>query len=149
MPSVADLKACPLFKDFTETGLTILLGIAQEKSFPKGSPLFVESMVGDSMFIVVTGQVRLTTKKNNQEIALGELGGGDALGELSLIQQGQRLCTATALTPVSALELRAGDFQKLMAQKPQACIKLLMAVVSSFAQRVSENREVFKAVLGG
>ena len=147
--AVADaLKACPLFKGFTATGLQILAGIATERSFPKGAPLFVENMVGDSMFIVASGAVRIASKgPGGENLPLGELGPGESLGELALIQQSQRMCTATAASAVSAVELRHADFQKLLAQKPQACIKLLMGIVIQFGVKLTENRELFKALI--
>jgi CRP-like cAMP-binding protein len=142
------LRDCPLFKGFTDTGLQILAGIASERSFPKGSPLFVENMVADSMFIVAEGRVRITSRNaNGDEVPLGELAVGEWLGELSLIQQGQRMCTATAASPVTAVEIRHSDFQKLIAQKPQACLKLLMGIVTHFGQKVADNKEAFKSLL--
>ena len=148
MASVASLKACALFKGFTDTGLQIIAGIATERSFPKGVPLFVENMVADSLLILVDGKVRLTVKTNaNDEVPVGEMSAGDYLGELSLIHQGQRMCTATATAQVLAVEIRHTDFQKLLAQKPQACIKLLMGIVSMFGQKVMESREAFKSLL--
>lgn len=148
MAAVDTLKASPLFKGFTETGLQILAGIAHERAFPKGTPLFVENMLGDSAFILARGTVKLTAKNaDGEEVPIGELGSGDYLGELALIQQSQRLCTATAASEVSAVELRHSDFQKLLAQKPQACLKLLMNVVSLFGRKVSDNREAFRALL--
>lgn len=149
MASVADaLKACPLFKGFTDTGLQILAGIATERSFPKGVPLFAENMVADSMLVVASGRVRLSSKNSaGDEVGIGELSAGDWLGELSLIQQGQRMCTATALSPVTAVEIRHADFQRLLGQKPQACLKLLMGIVTQFGQKVADNKEAFKALL--
>jgi CRP/FNR family cyclic AMP-dependent transcriptional regulator len=142
------LKACPLFRGFTDTGLQIIAGISTERAFPKGVPLFVENMVGDSVLIISDGRVRLSSRApNGEEVGLGELGPGDYLGELSLIQQGQRMCTATATGQVTAVEIRHADFQKLLAQKPQACLKLLMGIVSLFGQKLVENRESFKALL--
>ncbi len=148
MAPVAALRACPLFKDFTHTGLQIIAGIATPRSFPKGAPLFVENMAADSLLIVSSGKVRLTaTSASGQQVPMGELGAGDCLGELSLIRQGQRLCTATAMLEVAAFEIRHGDFQKLFTQKPQACMKLLMGIVSLFAQKVTESRDAFKSML--
>ncbi len=142
------LKACSLFKGFTDTGLQIVAGIATERAFPKGVPLFVENMVADAMLIIIDGRVRLTTKSPaGDEVPVGELGAGDYLGELSLISQGQRLCTATATSQVTALEVRFSDFQRLLAQKPQACMKLLMGIVASFGQKVLDNKDNFKALL--
>jgi hypothetical protein len=48
---------------------------------------------------------------------------------------------------VSALEIRHGDFQKLLVQKPQACMKLLMAIVTQFGQKIADGRELFKTLL--
>jgi len=147
--SMADgLRDCPLFKGFTDTGLQILSGIATERMFPKGVPLFVENMVADSLLILVEGKVAITARNAaGQEVSLGQLGPTDYLGELSLIQQGRRMCTATAAAQVTALELRHADFQKLMAQKPQACLKLLMNVCATFAQKVTDNKDALRALL--
>src|SRR5687767_11827436 len=148
MASVNALKNCALFKGFTDTGLQILAGIASDRTFPKGVPLFVENMVADSLLILVDGKVRLTAKNHGgEDVPVGELNGGDYLGELSLINQGQRMCTATALSQVSAVEIRHADFQRLLAQKPQACIKLLMGIISLFGQKLNDNREAFKSLL--
>ncbi len=45
------------------------------------------------------------------------------------------------------MELRSADFQRLMTQKPQACLKLLMAIVSQFGARLQANREAFRALI--
>ncbi|HEY8210804.1 MAG TPA: cyclic nucleotide-binding domain-containing protein [Myxococcaceae bacterium] len=150
MPPTPDaLKGCALFKDFTDTGLQILAGIGTERNYPKGVPLFVENMVADSMLIITAGRVKLTARGGaGEEITLGtELNPGDVLGELSLINPSQRMCTATASTGVTAIELRHADFQRLVAQKPQACIKLLMAIVTSFGQKVQDSRGPLKQLL--
>ncbi len=148
MDALSALKQSPLFKGFTDTGLQIIAGIATLRQFPKGVPLFVENMVADALFVLAEGNVRLTSKNRaGEDIPVGELGPGDYLGELSLIQQGQRLCTATAISQVAAYEIRHGDFQKLLATKPQACLKLLMGIVSMFGQKVLDNKDAFKALL--
>lgn len=144
----AALKACPLFKGFTDTGLQIVAGVASSRAFPRGAPLFLENAPAESMLIVADGTVRLSSKSaSGEEVTLGDVGAGEPLGELSLVQKGQRMCTATALTDVSAIEIRHADFQKLLAVKPQACLKLLMSVVSHVAQKVRDNREAWKSLV--
>ncbi len=148
MHAIEGLKESPLFKGFTDTGLQIMAGITTERTFPQGIPLFVEDMVADTLILILEGKVALTTRgKNGQPVSIGELGRREFLGELSLIQQGQRLCTATAATSVSALEIRHADFHRLLASKPQACVKLLMGIVAQFGEKVSRNKEAFKALL--
>ena len=145
---VAALKASPLFRGFTDTGLQILAGVCVQRAYPAGTPLFVENMVSDGLLVIVDGRVALSSVgPRGEAIMLGEVGHGDWLGELSLIVPGQRMCTATALTPVWAYELRHSDFQRLLGTKPQACIKLLMSICSSVGHKVIENRDALKALL--
>lgn len=147
MQAVDALRACPLLQGFTETGLGILAGICTARSYPQGTPLFAENMVSDSLLVIADGTVALSTKSERGDLALGELTSGDWLGELSLIQTGQRACTATATTAVSAFEIRQSDFQKLMASKPQACMKLLMAICTQFGQKVMANKDALKSLV--
>ncbi|HYR54970.1 MAG TPA: cyclic nucleotide-binding domain-containing protein [Myxococcaceae bacterium] len=148
MAPVAALRACPLFKDFTHTGLQIIAEITEPRTFARGSALFVENASADSLLILSSGKVKLSaTSPAGESLAIGELGPGDCLGELSLIRQGQRLCTATAMLEVTALEIKQASFQTLFAKKPQACIKLLMGIVSFFGQKVTESRDAFKSLL--
>jgi CRP-like cAMP-binding protein len=145
---VAALKASPLFAGFTDTGLSILAGITAPHNYPQGTPLFVENMMSDSLLIIVEGRVTLSAKnKVGTEVTLGEIGAGDYLGELSLITPGQRMCTATATTPVRALEIRQADFQKLLTLKPQACVKLLMGIVARFGKKVADNKDALRSLL--
>jgi CRP-like cAMP-binding protein len=148
-PSAEALKGCPLFKDFTDTGLQILAAIATERNYPKGVPLFVENMVADSMLILTAGRVKVSAKNAaGEDVPLGDdLGVGEVLGELALILPSQRLCTATATTGVTAVEIRHADFQRLMAQKPQACLKLLMAIVADFGHKVQDGKGALKQLL--
>ena len=145
----AALRACPLFKGFTDTGLSIIASIAQPRAFPRGAALFSENAPGDSLLILTEGTVRLSARSSaGEETTLGDVGPGEPLGELSLVQQGPRLCTATAGTDVLAVEIRHGDFQQLLAAKPQACIKLLMGIVAHVGQKLRDNREAWRSLVG-
>jgi CRP/FNR family transcriptional regulator, cyclic AMP receptor protein len=148
MDAAAALRASPLLSGFTDTGIGILAGITSLRTYPEGTPLFVEHMVSDTLIVVGVGRVSLSTKsEKGAELAMGELGPGDWLGELSLINTGQRQCTAMAVTAVIAYEIRQADFQKLMAVKPQACIKLLMAICTTFGQKIITTKEALKTLV--
>ncbi len=148
MTAVEALQKAPLFRDFTETGLKIFAAISQEKAIPAGAPIFVENMVGESLFIVKSGSVRITQKTAEGEKELGSAGPGDHLGELSLLGKGVRLVTAVAATNCEVLEITQRDFAKLQPQKPQACLKLALAIAQDLAQRVAESRELLRELAG-
>lgn len=144
MTALEALQRAPLFKDFTETGLKIFAAIAQEKAIPAGSPIFVENMVGESLFIVKSGTVRLTQKTADGERDLGVVGAGEHLGELALLAKSVRLVSAVAATQCEVLELSQRDFARLQPQKPQACLKLALAIAADVVARVSETRDLLR-----
>jgi CRP/FNR family transcriptional regulator, cyclic AMP receptor protein len=148
MTALEALQRSPLFKDFTENGLRIFAAIAQEKAVPAGSPLFVENMVGESLFIVRSGTVRVTQRTADGERELAILGAGEHLGELALLGKGVRLVSAIAATPCEVIELAQRDFAKLQPQKPQACLKLALAIAADLAGKVSESRELLRELAG-
>jgi CRP/FNR family transcriptional regulator, cyclic AMP receptor protein len=142
------LQRSALFKDFSPTGLRIFAEIAQQKALPAGTPLFVENMFGESLFIVKSGTVRVTqrTAQGEQELAL--LGAGEHLGEVALLGKGVRLVSAVAATPCEVLELAHRDYFRKAAEKPAACLKLALAIAADLAARVAENREQLRELAG-
>ncbi len=138
------LKRAALFREFTETGLRIFAGIALEKAIPAGTPLFAENMVGESLFIVKSGTVRITQKTASGERELAVLGAGEHLGELALLAKSVRLVSAVAATPCEVLELTQRDFARVQPQKPQACLKLALAIAADVAARVAETRDLVR-----
>jgi CRP/FNR family cyclic AMP-dependent transcriptional regulator len=143
------LQKCALFKDFSETGLAILASIAASRTLPAGSPLFVEGMAADAFFIIKAGAVKITVKNETGDALVGLLGVGEALGQLALLgSSSSRLSTATAEGTAEVIEIRQSDFVKLQAQKPQACLKLMMAIATQIGDYLNENRDILRAAVG-
>jgi CRP/FNR family cyclic AMP-dependent transcriptional regulator len=148
MTVIEALQGSSLFKEFTETGLKIFASIAHEKSIPAGTPLFVENMVGESLFIVKAGTVRITRRLDGAEKELGVLGAGENLGELALLAKSVRLVSAVAVTACEVVEITQRDYYRLQPQKPQACLKLALAIASDLARQVGESRDLFRGLVG-
>jgi CRP-like cAMP-binding protein len=141
---VEALQRCALFKEFTETGLRIFAAVAVEKTVPAGAPLFVENMVGEALFIVRAGTVRITQREDKGERELAVVGPGEHLGAMALLAKSVRLVSAVAAVDCQVLELTQRDFVRLQPQKPQACLKLALAIAADVAARVGENRELVR-----
>jgi len=140
------LQRCSLFKDFSDTGLKIFATIATEKAVPAGAPLFAENMVGESLFIVKSGTVRITRREGGAERELATVGQGEHLGELALLAKSARLVSAVAATTCEVVEISQRDFYRLQPQKPQACLKLALAIAADLAQKLSDSREALRAL---
>ena len=146
--AMAALGEAPLFHGFTETGLRIFASIAKERKIPAGSPLFVENLHGESLFVVVAGAIRITQKKpDGAEQEVAHAGPGDSLGELAVLAPGVRLVSAVAASDCRVLEIGQRDFHRLVPQKPQACLKLATAVAALVARRAADCKELLRGAL--
>ena len=147
MSAVEALRRCPLFQGMTDTGLLIFASIARERRLPAGAALFTEGEEGESLFVVVSGSLRLLrrTEGGGEEAAL--VGEGDHAGALSLLAPGRRLVSAVAATDCALLELGAKDFAALQPGKPKACLKLALAVAADVSRRAAEARAPLQRAL--
>lgn len=145
------LKTNPLFKDFTPVGLGILGRITRPRVLIAGNVLFAEGAPSEALYLVIEGRVQLSMKgADGRDVALGSLGAGEHLGQVSLLGDGApcaHLCSAIAEYDSKILEIPAADFRALMQEKPQACMKLMLAVAHDFGRRVSGSGDILKHVL--
>jgi CRP-like cAMP-binding protein len=146
MTIVEALQKSSLFREFSDTGLKIFAAIATEKSIPGGAPLFAENMVGESMFIVRSGTVRITSREVADDRTLAVLGPGEHLGELALLARSVRLVSAVAETPCELVEITQRDFYRLQPQKPQACLKLALAIAADLARKLAVGGDVLRTL---
>jgi CRP/FNR family transcriptional regulator, cyclic AMP receptor protein len=139
------LQGAALFKGFTDTGLQIVGSIAQQKHIPAGTPLFVENMIGDGLFIIADGMIRIAVRgPQGQDITLTVLGANESLGEAALLRAGPRLCTAIAEVPTTVIEITRRDIAALQRTKPQACLKLMMGVVDVIGAKMREAQNEYR-----
>ena len=142
------LKEAALFKNFTDTGLQIIASITHDKRVPAGAPLFVENMIGDGLYVVAAGRIRLSVRgPKGEELVLGTLGPGDSLGEAALLRAGPRLCSATAETASRVLEISRRELAALQRAKPQACLKLMMGVVERIGEGMRDTQDDLRELL--
>ncbi len=142
------LKQAALFKNFTETGLQIIASIAVEKRVPPRTPLFVENMIGDGLYIVADGSIRLSVRdKEGKDVVLATLGPGDSLGEAAVLRAGPRLCSAIAEEESRVVEISRRDLAMLQRSKPQACLKLMMGVVERIGEGIQATQGDLRGLL--
>ena len=75
---------------------------------------------------------------------LAILGAGEHLGAVALLGKSVRLVSAVAATACEVVEITQRDFVRLQPQKPQACLKLALAIAADLAAKVAENRDTLR-----
>ena len=109
----------PLFDELLDDEFTELATELQSREFEEGSTVVEEGAPGDSMFIVASGRVRVTTKKGDEELELAELGAGEFFGEAALLSGRPRTATIRALEPVHCLELTRSSLDRILEKHPR------------------------------
>jgi len=119
LPETADLvRTAPMFSGLDEAALKHLADITLEQVLSPGEVLFREGAKGDSMFIVARGAMHVIKTINGDERVVTVLGGGDILGEMSLLTGEPRTATIRAATTVTVGKINREDFEHLMDTQP-------------------------------
>ncbi|ERI03946.1 cyclic nucleotide-binding domain-containing protein [Aneurinibacillus aneurinilyticus] len=106
----------PLFKDLDRVHKAMLLPEFTQKNFPKGSVLFEEGELGDCLYIIMQGKVRIFLDKEEKERTLALLQEKEYFGEMSLLTGDPRSASARAEEDVVVLRLDKEQFDRLLLQ---------------------------------
>ncbi len=107
------LKSVDLFGQIPGEDLAQLALITGEEGRDGGEEIFAEGDVGDALYIVLDGRVRVHKKDK----LIAELGERECFGEMAILDASPRSATVTALTDVALLKISREDFQELLAEK--------------------------------
>src|SRR3954447_23170783 len=126
MDRFAALRASPLLREFSDVGVRILADACEERSVGKGALAFRAGEPSEALCFVGRGTLHIVARDGGSPI--GELFPGATVGNLSLLAPGEHLVTGLATTDVELAVLRREAFEALRKEKPQATLKLLLAV---------------------
>jgi CRP/FNR family cyclic AMP-dependent transcriptional regulator len=142
------LKRNRLFEKFSDTGVARIPSVGDEREFPPDTPIFVENMLGESLFIVARGEVVFRVQSGQESVELDRIGPGEHFGQLCLIKPGPRRVGAVAAGDCVLIEIARRPFLKLQAQKPQACLKLLLAICEDYVDAAGAAAGLMRTALG-
>ncbi len=148
-------RPLPLFSEFNPQELHSLLGHLQAETVPKGIPVCREGEEGDSLFIIVRGEVAITKRMGRKEVWVRNLGEGDFFGEFGFFTDQKRHATARAATDCEILTISRSELEKMAETHPRVLqvlqkffrmrvLDLFLALSPLFSSlTVSEREEVF------
>ena len=119
------LKSVDLFKTIPAENLSRISQITEEVQFEANTQIFAEGDYGDSLFIVVNGNVKI----HKGDLELVTLGKGSCLGEMALLDDEPRSADATVTEEDSILfKIEQEGFYEVMGSQSdimEGIIKLL------------------------
>lgn len=120
------LKKVPLFSGISSRELKIIADIAAERKYRKGTYLFFENEVGNMLFIIVSGLVKIYKSDiTGKTKTLSFLRTGDFFGEMSMLDDEIRSASAQVLEDTHVFAVQRDDFQKKVMKNPLVALKIM------------------------
>lgn len=119
------LSVVPLFAGFTKRDLNRLAEETDVVSFPAGTTVVEEGLLGETMFVILSGEAKIVKGKRR----LGTVRPGDFFGEVALLDGAQRSASVVAETPLEAIRLYRRTLLKTLEAEPQLTLKILDSLV--------------------
>ena len=122
------LKDVELFAGISGEEIQHIAPITEEVEFPPQHSIFLEGDSGNSLYLIVSGEVRVHL--GNQELA--RLGPKACFGEMALLDAAPRSATVTSLTPLHLLRINQTDFFEILTEKPE----ISHGIIKTLTQRL-------------
>jgi CRP-like cAMP-binding protein len=121
-----------VFLDNSNGGRTI-------STHPKRSVIFAQGDVGDAVFYIKSGKVKVAiVSKEGKEAVVAILGTDEFFGEGILIGQAKRLATASAMTECVVMRVEKAEIMRVIRDEP-AFAQMFMLHILTRSARVEED----------
>lgn len=126
---------------------TVLLAAGRHRRYQRGAPIMLQGDHGDTVLLVLSGRVKITTNTpDGREILLAVDGPGDLLGEFEAIDGGgPRTASNVAVEAVECRAMTGQEFRDLLVASPSIALVILRWAVRRL--RAADRRRVDAASL--
>jgi CRP-like cAMP-binding protein len=124
---IAALQGSELFRDIPEKQLKRIRKAGKEMSFPAGAELVAEGKEAGRFFLILDGTAEVVARGVHRT----ELGPGDAVGELALLDGGTRSATVKAVDELRTFSLASWNFRTFMSDP-----EIMSAVIRVLCRRL-------------
>lgn len=109
--------------------------ICRELFFTPGQALVQEGSTGDSLYVIVQGEVTVS----RADVQLARLGAGEHFGELGLLEDHRRTATVTGASYGSAIVIRRGELQEFCVREPSLGNQMLWRMLATLGARLNAS----------
>ena len=115
------IRAVPIFRELRDDFLVRLASVMDELSFPTNHTIFTEGKEGRSLYIVVSGRVKV----HLEDRELARLQQGACFGEMSLFDAEPRSASVTTLENCECLMLTQMQLYDAIDETPEIAINII------------------------
>ena len=137
----AQLARVSFFDGLTGEALALIAKSTTEESHATGTKIFQYGDVGDKLFILLEGKVRISRDVGMGEEALAVLGPGEVFGEMSLIDDAPRSADARVQERCRLLVIGKEEFDDLLFLHKDLAYEVLWNCIRLLSSRLRETNE--------
>ena len=102
---------------------------AETRTFPKNTVVVSEGDRTDSLYIIVSGRVKIyVSDEKGKEVVLNESGPGEYFGEM-VLDEGPRSASVMTLEPTEFLVVPKEDFREFVKKNPEFSLHLIYKLI--------------------
>lgn len=105
--------------------------------------LFEEGEIGDKMYIIQSGAMKITKMIDGHTHTLAELGKGEFFGEMAIVSSTPRTATATAIDNVEILVFDRQGFEAMIEKN----VKIAMSVIDKLCRRLDNANNQIRQLI--
>src|ERR1022692_3636632 len=146
-----EIEDCrPLLRDLGDDDVGVRRSRVRSVSLRRGDHLFAEGDIGDQVYFVIEGKIKLTSAApDGRENLISIHGPGDMFGELAMFDPTYRTSSATAVTDARLAMLAHDDLRECLETRPAVAMHLLKTLAQRLRQITDANTNlVFTDVPG-
>lgn len=128
------LKTVSIFATTADDVLLEIAPILTELEVPAGEQIFAKGDQGTSMYIIISGRVRV----HDGDRTLNELGPRAVFGEMAMLDPEPRIATVTALEPCQLFRIDHGPFYQVMADRVEVARGIIQVLIGHLRARVRD-----------
>jgi CRP-like cAMP-binding protein len=134
MERILFLRKVSLFAGLPPEDLKQVAAIGLEQLYQDGEEIVHQGDLGDELFIIISGQVRVI-KGSGEELAIR--GAGEYVGEMALLDQAPRSATLESKGEVRLLSIEKDDFDSILRQRPEVSLAIITVLCERLRQRLT------------
>jgi CRP-like cAMP-binding protein len=137
-----------VFEGFEKAEIEMLAQYLRCYRVPAGIEIIVEGEPGDFMLLLIDGSMEIAKKDHRGlPVHIGDANPGKTLGEMSVIDGEPRFASCVTVTETVVAVLGRGELMRLIAERPQLGVKLLMRMAVLLNQRLRQISVQYMKVL--
>jgi hypothetical protein len=135
------LRRIKILADLSDAQLTHLSGFLELQQAAQWAVIFSQGDASDSMYLVMSGELRARTMVGGKETILATFGPGEFFGDMALFDHGPRSADVLANVDSTLFKISSASFDRLTREAPALATPFLQATARTLSARIRADNK--------